>query len=518
MSAKNLKKLTLLLSLAFVAILSLVACGTTGSTGGSDQNTLTVAVQGNPGNPFDPHNSNDSATSLLNVQMFETLVFQTEDLEIVPMLAESFEQIDDVTWEFVIRDDVFFHNGEKLTVEDVAFSLDRGSTSNLVAEILGMIQEVQVIDEHTVHIITEYPFAPLLNHLAHPAASIVNKMDVEEVEAAGGVYGLDNPVGTGPFVFESFSSGDRTVFSRNENYWGEAPVFEELVVRTITDGSTRAMALETGEIDISLDVVPAEVSRMDSNPDVELLRRANLSTNYIGFNTQNEYLSDVRIRQAISYAVDTEAIVTHIMENIGIPAQGPIGPNVWGFNENLHQYDVDFDRARELMAEAGYPDGGFSLSLWANSETQARIDIATNVARVLEDELGINVTINQVAWSEYLIATENGEADMFILGWGTITGDADYGLWSLFHSSSPAGAGNRSFYSNPEVDRLLELGRSTSGDERLQAYLDVQEIIVEDAPWVFINNGEVIAGTLLSVQGFVLNPTNAHRFSNVHFE
>ena len=222
MFSKN-KKMLPLLGAALAAVVTLVACGTTAGTGtpnenagsGGGQERLTVAVQGNPVR-LDPHNSNDSASSLINVQIFETLVRQTEDLEIEPLLAESYQQVDDRTWQFVIREGVQFHNGDTLTIEDVAFSLERAKNSPQVAEIVGMIDEIEIVDERTINVSTEYPFAPFLRHLAHPAGSIVSKADVETVEGGGGDYG-QNPIGTGPFVFEEFVSGDFTRFSVNED-------------------------------------------------------------------------------------------------------------------------------------------------------------------------------------------------------------------------------------------------------------------------------------------------------------
>lgn len=489
---------------------------------GVEANALTVVTGGNV-RLLDPHFSNDSASSLVNNQIFDQLVVQSEDLSlgddvILPGLATSWELLEDgVTYEFNLRPNVTFHNGEVLTADDVAFSLERASQSPMVAEIVGMIDQVTVIDELTVQVSTAVPFAPFLRHLAHPAASIMNRLDVESVEAAGIEYGTTNtPIGTGAFKFVDALLGSHTTLATNQDFWGEVAVFDELILRNVADANSRSLQLETGEADIVLSIQSSDIDRVRNNPDVNLISVEGLSTNFITLNTSKPYLDDVRIRQAINYAIDTELLLETIMEGIGVLARGPIGPNVFGFNENLPMPTVDLDRARELLAEAGVADG-FQINMWANSETAERVAIATAVQAMLA-EINIDVIITQLDWPTLLDSSSNNEHEIVILGWGSITADADYGLWSVYHGESPIGAGNRSVYQNLRVDELLYLARNTDdAAARLAYYAEAQELIVYDVPNIFLNHNEVFAGLQPNVGGFVVNPTQSHRFNTVWF-
>lgn len=511
MIKKSGKKLALLAAAALMTI-SLAACSADASE--RDHSNLVVVTGGQVAPFLDPHSSNDSSTSLINVQIYETLVRQDESLNIVPGLALDWNASEDGrTLTFILREGVKFHNGDVMTAEDVKFSIERALSFPIVAEIVSVIDTVEVIDEHTVSITTHEPFGPILNHLAHPAASILSQADVARVD---GDYGAE-PVGTGPFIFDSSQVGTQTVLRANPEYWGQVPQVETLTIRTITEGSVRTAQLETNEADIALSLPSSDIRRLEENANVHLERVEGLSTNYLALNTSRPYLDNVLVRQAISYAIDMDTIMTTILENIGQVARGPIGPNIFGFNPAMQPYPYDVERARELMAEAGYADG-FTLNLLVNTETAERISIATAVQSMLA-QININVTIEQNDWPTVLQRTGNGEHDMSVLGWGTLTGDADYGLYSVFHSSSPATAGNRAFFANDRVDELLDFGRNTMDPAlREQAYHEVQEIVREQAPWVFVNHTEVIAGLQNDVQGFNLNPTNAHRFNTVYFE
>ena len=245
------------------------------------------------------------------------------------------------------------------------------------------------------------------------------------------------------------------------------------------------------------------------------MRDANLSVTYIGFNVDKAPFNDVRVRQAINLAVDMEAVVNAVYAGVGSPAKGPLGPNVFGANMDLEGWDRDLDTARALLAEAGFADG-FTTTLWTNDNLQ-RVQIAEIVQNQLAD-VGITVEIVEVEWTKYLADTAAGLHDMFILGWTTVTADADYGLYALFHSSAVGTPGNRTFYRNARVDELLDLGRTTTDQAaRLAAYREAQEIIRNEAPWVFTWNGENISGTQSNVTGFKQHPAGHHNLAGVSF-
>lgn len=474
-----------------------------------------VVGQGADAISLSPHNVNDQPSARVMSQIYDTLVVQTESLELVPGLAESWEQVDETTWIFNIRQGVTFHDGSALTASDVAYTLNRlrdPATAAPASFIVGFVNTLEATDEYTVRLTTNGPFAPLLAHLAHTATSILSQA---AVEAAGEDYGTTVVVGTGPFKFVSWQTASQIVLERNDDWWGGEVLPAEVVFRPIVEGSVRAIELEAGGIDIAYALEPRDYLRLEdgSNPRVVVEAIETLSTNYVGFNAAKAPYDDVRVRQAINHALDVGAIIDAIYEGLGNPANGPISPQVFGANLDLEGYDYDPERARALLAEAGYPNG-FDTTIWTN-DNPLRIQIA-EIAQAFLADVGVNVEIQVLEWGAYLDGTAAGNHDMFILGWVTVTADADYGLYALFHSSQFGNAGNRTFWASDRLDELLDLGRSEAdADTRMEIYAEAQEIIAEQAPWIFLNVTLEMNGWRDNVDGFIAHPAGSHRLANV---
>ncbi len=511
------KKLLVLLSLVLAFAMFAVGCSKPATEGNANdpapevKDTLIVG-QGADAVSLDPHATNDQPSSRVSKQIYETLVNQNEAMELQPGLALSWTQIDDLTVEFKLKQGVKFHNGEELKASDVKFTLERALESSHVGHIVGPIDTVEVIDDYTVRVKTAEPFAALIAHLAHTATGILNEKAVTD---GGEGYG-QAPVGTGPYKFSNWVAGDKIELVKYDEYHGTPAQIQNIVIRNISDNTTRTIELESGGIDIAYDIQPTDVKRVEENADLTLLRDANLSTTYIGFNAAKAPYNDVRVRQAINYAIDTDSIVEAVYQGVGAPSKGPLGPNVWASNQDLEQYGYDVEKAKALLAEAGY-ENGFKTSIWTN-DNQQRMDIAEIVQNQLK-LVNIEAEVKVVEWGAYLEGTAAGEHDMFILGWVTVTADPDYGLYALFHSSQHGNAGNRTFYSNTEVDALLDAGRvATDVAEREEAYKKAQEIIRNDAPWIFTWEGENLAGTAKNVKGFKQHPAGHHKLFTVYFE
>ncbi|MBU5678248.1 glutathione ABC transporter substrate-binding protein [Alkaliphilus sp. MSJ-5] len=520
---KKNKKLLMLLSMILAFALIVVGCGKTTTTDNSDpdqpkdtgsvKDTLVVA-QGADAKTLDPHGSNDNTSSRVIKQINDTLVVQDENMELQPGLAESWEKIDDLTFEFKLKQGVKFHNGEEFKASDVKFTLLRALESPHVGHIVGAINKdgIEIVDDYTIRIATTEPFAPLLSHLAHTGSSILNEKAVTD---AGDDYG-QKPVGTGPFKFENWVNGDEINLVKFEEYHGEKAKVAKVKFRNISEATNRTINLETGEVDIVYDVLPTDVKRVEEDKNLVLMRQENLSTTYIGFNVQKKPFDDVRVRQAINHAVDVDSIIEAVMQGVGEQANGPLGPNVWASNQKLVPYEYNVEKAKELMKEAGL-ENGFKTSIWTN-DNKSRMDIAEIVQNQLK-AINIEAEVKVVEWGAYLDGTAKGEHDMFILGWVTVTGDPDYGLYPLFHSSQFGDAGNRTFYGNTKVDELLDKARKSADQaEREKAYLEVQEVVRDDAPWIFLNNGENVDGLRSNVKGFVQHPAGHHRLGSVYFE
>ena len=460
---------------------------------------------------MDPTLANEVPGARFHSLVYSTLVYQDANLNIIPGLAESWEFIDAQTIVFNLRQGVRFHNGNILTAEDVAFSLNRAGESSHVAVITGFIDEVTVIDDHTVQVRSEYPFAPILNHLAHQAASIVNAAHVQAVgdEAHGASY----PVGTGPFMLYRFVTGDHFILERFDDFnsvkpglaLGQLPAVERITFRVVPEAGVRTIELETGAAHINLDTGTAEVARIREHPELNMFEIPDLSLNsWLGFNHTREPLNDIRVRQAIAYVLDLDTVVAVAWDGLGVRAQGPLATTVWGA-QTFPTRQHNIERARELMAEAGLADG-FTTSIWTNEGNPMRAEAATMIQHMLL-ALNIEASIHIYEWATLLPATAAGEHDMSIMGWVSVTGDPDYGLYPVFHSNNHGDAGNRNHFTNARVDELLILGRTnTDPDVRYEIYAEVQQIIMDELALLPMWQGANLHATVANVGGFNVSP------------
>ena len=502
----------------------------------------------------DPHGSNDSASAQIRRNIYESLIFQDENLELTPGLATEWEATEDTVWNFKLREGTTFHSGQAFTAEDVKATIDRvndPAVASQVAFLYEMIEEVEVVGDYEVNLHTAYAFAPLPAHLSHNAGGIMSKDLIDrdyqaaldeagsdvtleeyyELREAGGdefqavadeiseyigsVTG-DETDGTNHLQLADRSPGDSVTLEKFEDFQNGEREFDEVIFRVIPETQARLAELETGGIDIAAEVDTASAERIQSADATELIESDSVRMNYLGFNMDKEPFDDPLIRQAIAYAVDRDQIIDGVYDGYGITAQSPLAPDVWGYDEGLESGEVDIDKAQELLSESSQPDG-FSTTVWVNDDP-AIVDSAVYIQGALS-EIGIEVEIQQSEWGAFLDQTANGEHDMFILGWTTVTADADYGLYALFHSKNFGAPGNRSFYSNEEVDALLDEGRTTADEAvRQEAYSEVQQILIDDAPAVYLNHTSFLLGVNNDgVNNIGLDPVGNIRLENASF-
>ncbi len=528
------------LMLLLVGLLSVVLAACAGgsdkdsndSSDKSDESTDKKAVEGgdlviavlSDAQSLDPAGSNDSPSSVVQANIYETLVTRNDDNELEPGLAESWEAVDELTWEFKLREGVKFHDGTDFNAEAVKANLERILNPDVASPRLflyEMVTDVTVIDDYTVQIKTEYPFAPLLAHLSHNGGGIVSPAVIEEDLAAmkdgklAGTIINQKPVGTGFFKFESWNPDDKIKLVRNDDYWGDKPHVDTVTFQVSPESATRNADLERGFVQITDPVQPVEVSSINNSDFGKVFQKPSSSLSYIGFNTQKAPFDDARVRQAISMLVDRQEIIDGIYEGFGIEARGPIAPGIFGHNDDLPLIEKDVEKAKQLLADAGYADG-FKTTIWTNDSDQ-RTDTAIMLQHVLK-EVNIDVEIEQLEWGAYLAKTSAGEHDMFILGWSNTPGDADYGLYPLFHSSQFGESGNRTFYKNDKVDALLDEGRREADQEkRNEIYKEAQQLIVEDAPMIFIHHQEYLLGISNKIKGFDIDTSGVYKLQNVQF-
>ena len=499
--------------LAGLVILALTACGDKGTTvsNGGDKDLL-VYAQSAELRTLDPHQATDVYSRRVLANVFDRLIEKNEKMELTPGLAKSWEYLDDTTVEFKLREGVLFQNGSELTSEDVKYTLEKARVAPMVVNLYGAIEEIETVDKYTVVVKTEKPFGPLLHHLSHITASIMNK----EYNEATKEYNI-KPMGTGAYSVEKWLAGDRVILKANENYFrGVAPI-KEVVVRNIPEENSRAIGLETGEVHLSQDILSISRMTVIDDPALELQEMSSLGISYLGFNVRRGPLQDVRVRQAIAYAINRDEIIDTILMGSVEKANGLFGPGVFGYSETAETIGYNPEKAKALLAEAGYENGGIDLKV-TTSGSETNTQIMTIVQAQLK-EIGINLTLEQLEWGTYLNITANGESDLFYMGWSNSSADGDYGMSALLHSELMGAGGNRSFYKNEQLDKLLGLGQGELDESvRKGYYAEAMDIVNEEVPIYPFNFSLANAGYRSEVKGYEQSPLNNPNFFKLSFE
>ncbi len=489
-------------------ILAVLVAGLTLGLGAA-QTTLVVGTVAEASD-LDPRTTYDVYSYQRMYPIMEPLLVFDTDLSYEARLAESWEFAEDgSSITFDLREGVTFHHGRTFTAEDVKYTFDwMANPDNPAANpgLFAAIEEVEILDDYTVrfHLTGENAF--ILNYIAR--LHIV-PADLGENEDFG-----QNPVGTGPFTFESWSRDDRMVLRAYEDYWGGRAIVDAVEFRPITEDSTRLLAFEAGELDLFHgQVVPREVPRLEQDDDLVVQRVTGLGHAYVGMNLRNEALADLRIRQAISHLLPREAIVQRIYEGIGSVSHGPISPDTVFYEPDIPTYEYDVERARELLDEAGVET--LSLRLHTNENP-----IRPQIAEVLQFEaakvgIEIDITVEEFgAFIDRILDTDTADFDLFILGWsGNV--NPDYAMYELFHSG---GGSNFTAYGNERLDELLDLGRMLppNSPESIATYQEAQAVLMADAPFAFINNTEEVGVNQTWIEGWEIHPYASATFQNLH--
>jgi peptide/nickel transport system substrate-binding protein len=475
-------------------------------TEGTKQGGTLNVVRLSDATKLDPHFITDiPSANVVYQKVYQGLVVPDKDFKIQPLLAKEWTVVNDTTWEFKLRDDVTFHDGAPFNAEAVKATFDRlldPNTGSPQREKFSMITEVKVVDEYTVQLSLAYPYAPLLSILASQEGSILSpKALAENPENLA-----QHPVGTGPFVFEAWKSGQEISLKKNENYWGKKPNIDGVVFKVVPEDATRLAMIETGEAHINDQVPVTEIERIEASETMGLYRTEGLAVEYVGFNTKKKPFDDVKVRKAISHAIEREAIIKGVYNNVGTLANVAMSPKVYGHSKEVKPYNYDLNEAKKLLKEAGY-ENGLELTL-LTSDRKERI----NMAEVIQSQLkgiGVNVKIQVMEYGAYIEMANNGEHDLFIGGWGNATGDGDYNQYNLFHSASQGPAGNHFYYSNPVVDQKIEAARKETDEaKRLKLYEEVMQMEIDEAVYIPIRNYEHMAAHSKNVSGFWLNAAN----------
>ncbi len=481
-------------------------------TASKDGGTLVIARLSDAENLDHHFMSTINAASVTHSKIYEGLVGRDKNAEIKPLLAKEWKQLDDVTWEFKLRNDVKFHDDTAFNAEAVKTNFNRLLDPNVAsprAVVFKMVKEVKVVDEFTVQFILSEPFSPLLSILASHEGGIISPKTVEKF----GKNIINEPNGTGPFVFESWTPGQEIVFNKNNDYWGTKVKVDKVVYKVVPEETTRISMLETGEAHIAEPLSVPMMTTVEASSAAEIYRSEGFGTEYIGFNFQQEPFNDIRVRKAISHAVEMDSIIKGVYNNVGKKANSLLGSKVFGYHPDMSAYEYNLNEAKKLLAEAGYPDG-FETTL-KTMDSKERI----NMAEVLQSQLkgiGIKVNIEVLEYGTFIEAVNSGNSEMFILSWRNATGDADYNQYNLFHTNSMGAAGNTFFYSNKEVDQLIDEARKEKdSNKRIELYAQSQELEMEDAVYIPVRVIENLAAVAKNVNGFSISPSGYLEINDV---
>ncbi|WP_276299811.1 ABC transporter substrate-binding protein [Halorussus lipolyticus] len=512
-------------------------------TGGAEEvqqegggGTLTFA-RGNDSGTLDPQNTTSGEDVKVTNQIYDRLIeFEPGTSELIAGLATEWE-LEGQQTTVTLREGVTFHNGNEFTADDFIATYRRFTDSDYEYypgddyvssygpfTLGNWVESIEKNGDYEMTIQLQQRYAPFLRNLAMFASSVLSEQAIQE----RGTDLSQNPMGTGPFVFENWDQGNQRIrLSANENYWGEGPNVDEVVFTAIGQNTTRAQTLISGGADI-IDGLGAQAAQIvDGAEQAELLETSGINIGYMAFNMARvEAFRNKQVRQAISYAINTEAIVNTIFRGIAVQASQPIPSNLFGYNEELDPYPHDPEQAQQLLNDAGYGDGfTFELATFQNpraynpSPVQAAQTVKSNLS-----EVGITVNINQQPFNPFLNYTSTGKHDACFLGWMTDNADPDNFYYALLHpgvsqDDVPDGQDWVSWdtegfntldvaaWANTDFMEVTEQAQQTyEQQERADLYKQAAQIAHDEAPWVFIDHAKELRGIGNNVENFVVAP------------
>ncbi|HEY0117650.1 MAG TPA: ABC transporter substrate-binding protein [Cellulomonas sp.] len=469
--------------LALVA--GLGACSSGGAddpatTPGSDGPTTVTFAQGDSVSNLDPYAGGNTTTATLLFHLFDALTSTDDEGVVHGELAESYEAVDDTTWELKLRQGVVFHDGEPFDADAVEYSIDRlldPEKAFTNAADFQFISDVEVVDEYTVRIHTDAPFA------GFPLRMIYLPMvPPDYIEEHGDEYFNEHPVGTGPFSFVEWVKDDRIVLQANEDYWGGAPEIDELIYRTIPDPASRIAALQAGEVDLISSVPTSQLASLGQLDGIETVASPTTRAMYVGMNINRDAIAqDKDFRQALNYAVDVDTIIDTVLQGNGTRLATLVTPELFGYDDSIEPYPYDPDQAEKLLAESAYAGEEIRLSVSPGSFVNGK-EVAEAIAGYLRD-VGVDVVVQDVENTVMSSSLKDGSVStLYFHGVGGPYASAELTSRIRF------GTGQRSSaYSNPELDALIAAGAQELDEAAAeQIWSQMQELEKEEAPAIWL--------------------------------
>ncbi|MFC4619790.1 glutathione ABC transporter substrate-binding protein [Camelliibacillus cellulosilyticus] len=496
--------------LALTLILSACATGKSDSTGSgsSAKKDVTIAVNQNV-TTLDPHNASDTLSISTSQAIYESLVGFDKNMKLKPVLATSYRvSKDGLTYTFKLRKNVKFTDGTKFDAKAVKANFDRilNSKGSLIAShYLKILKSVKVIDNDTVQLTLSEPFSATLNKLA-----MVPMISPAALKKEGKNIGM-HPVGTGPFELVKWNQGESLVLKKNPDYWEEGyPKVDQVTFKPVPENGSRVAMLKTGEADFIYPLPEQNAKSLENQSGIQVDQTQSNIVRYVTLNTHKKPFNDKRIRQAMNYAIDKDAYIKVVKSGFGSKLDSTMAP-MTQFYSKQNEYKHDLAKAKQLMQEAGYPNG-FTAEIWGDTDSSTMKGM-----QFIQQQLAkINIKVKIKSMEEGTLSNEinspktpdQAKVQMWYVSWSPSSGDADGATRGLFSSESfPPNGSNTAYYKNSHVDQWIKEANATT-DLNLAAkdYANIQKTVYNDAPWIFLGVDTILSGNQDHLKGVYVLP------------
>nr|WP_050453368.1 glutathione ABC transporter substrate-binding protein GsiB [Candidatus Burkholderia verschuerenii] len=470
---------------------------------------------------MDPYDANDTLSQAVAKSFYQGLFGFDKDMKIQPVLATSYEASPDAkVYTIHLRKDVKFHDGTDFNAEAVKAVFDRVTNPDNKLKrynLFNKIEKTEVVDPYTVKITLKIPFSAFINVLAHPSAVMISPTALKK-------YGKDiafHPVGTGPFEFVEWKQTDDLKVKKFAGYWKKGyPKIDMIDWKPVVDNNTRAALMQTGEADFAFQVPFEQAATLKASPKVDLIAAPSIIQRYISMNMMQKPFDNPKVREAMNYAINKEALVKVAFAGYATPAEGVVPPGV-DYATKLGPWKYDPAKARELLKEAGYPNG-FETTLWSGYNYTTAQKIIQFVQQQLS-QVGVKASVEALEAGQRVQRVESAQdpktapVRMFYIGWSSSTGEADWAISPLLGSASfPPKLFNTAYYKNGNVDDDLQKALAmTDRNEKSKLYADAQKRIWDDAPWIFLVTEMVVYARSKRLSGAYVMPDGSFNFDDI---
>jgi peptide/nickel transport system substrate-binding protein len=488
----------------FAALIALLSC-----SGKPDPNTLVMIIESSPTN-LDPRVGLDAQSERIDSLIFDDLLSRGDDLNVAPGLAERWEIPDPLTYIFHLHPGVKFHDGRSLTSRDVKWTFDSlltGKIRSPKAAAYRFVDHLESPNDLTVVFRMKEPDAALLWNLSDGAIGIVPYGSGDEITR--------RPIGSGPFEFVSAETDKEVVIARNDNYWGEKARLSRVRFAVVPDATTEALEMRKGSGDVIINpsFPPDTVRTLERDPSLVVESAPGTRLAYLGFNMRDPILKDVRVRQAIAYALDRRPMIEYLWRGEAQPARSVLPPQSWAYYGSVPAYDYDPEKSRKLLDAAGYvPVNGVRFHITMKTSTDENTRLMVAVIQQQLREVGIALDIRSFEFATFFSDVTHGAFQLYGLRW--IGGNEDPDIFYVFHSSRfPPNGANRGYYSNPKVDALIDRARrEVDPAVRKQLYAEVQRILAEELPYIDLWYLDNVLVHTRRVRNIKMNPAGNYDF------